>query len=139
MLSEVMTIVILFHLSGYRCFKWYYREYVCERLSGYFPPLVSCNLFVELMGYSALPLVVYTQIFRWGKATGVGFIDSTPVKVCHNRRISQHRVFKGYAERGKSSTGWFYGFKLHLAINDRGEITSFFPSTGNRASAYKLS
>jgi hypothetical protein len=83
------------------------------------------------MSYSALPLVRYTQLFRRGKPTGIGFIDSTPVKVCHNRRIYQHKVFKGYAERGKSSTGWFYGFKLHLIINDRGEICAFYLSRGN--------
>jgi hypothetical protein len=75
--------------------------------------------------------VLYTQLFRRGKPTGIGFIDSTPVKVCHNRRIYQHKVFNGYAERGKSSTGWFYGFKLHLIINDRGEICAFYLSRGN--------
>jgi hypothetical protein len=126
-LNEVMTILILFHLSGYRCFKWYYREYVCERLAGYFPRMVGYNRFVELMGgYSALPLAAYTRMFRQGKATGVGFADSTPVKVCHNQRISRHKVFKGHAERGKSSTGWFYGFKLRLTINDRGKYLPFF-------------
>jgi hypothetical protein len=129
-LSEVMTIVILFHLSGYRCFKWYYQDCVSKQLSGYFPRLVSYNRFVELMSYSALPLALYTQIFWRGKPTGIGFIDSTPLKVCHNRRIYQHRVFKGYAERGKSSTGWFYGFKLHLIINDRGELCAFFSQPG---------
>jgi hypothetical protein len=104
---------------------------VSKQLSGYFPRLVSYNRFVELMSFSALPLALYTQIFRRGKPTGIGFIDSTPLKVCHNRRIYQHKVFKGYAERGTSSTGWFYGFKLHLIINDRGEICAFFLSRGN--------
>jgi hypothetical protein len=47
-LREVMTISILFHLSGYRCFKWYYQEYVSKQLARYFPPLVSYNRFVEL-------------------------------------------------------------------------------------------
>jgi hypothetical protein len=125
-----MTIVILFHISGHRCFKWYYREYVCERLAEYFPRLVSYNRFVELTGYSALPPAVYTRMFRRGKATGVGFIDSTPVKVRHNQRISQHKVFKGYAEREKSSTGWFYEFKLHLTINDQGKQLPFFSVPG---------
>jgi hypothetical protein len=125
-LSEVMTIVILFHLSGYRCFKWYCQECVSKQLAKYFPRLVSYNRFVELMNCSALPLALYTQLFRRGKPTGIGFIDSTPLKACHNRRICQHRVFKGSAERGKSSTGWFYGFKLHLTINDRRELCAFF-------------
>jgi hypothetical protein len=126
-----MTIVIVFHLSGYRCFKWYYQDCVSKQLSGYFPRLVSYNRLAELMSCSALPLALYTQLVRRGKPTGIGFIDSTPLKACHNRRICQHRVFKGYAERGKSSTGWFYGFKLRLIINDRGEICAFFLSRGN--------
>jgi hypothetical protein len=75
-----------------------------------------------------------TRPFRLGNPTGVGFIDSTPVKARHNQRICQRKVFKGNAERGERSTGWFYGFELHLTINDRGEIYAFYLSRGNRAS-----
>jgi hypothetical protein len=130
-ISEVMTIMLLFHLSGYRCFKWYYQRCLCLHLRNYFPAPVSYNRFVELTGCALLPLLIYTQLFRRGKPTGISFIDSTPLKVCHNRRISSHSVFKTYAARGKSSTGWFYGFKLHLVINDRGEICSFCLTPGN--------
>jgi hypothetical protein len=130
-LSEVMTIIVLFHLSGYRCFKWFYQRYVCVHLRVYFPTPVSYNRFVELMQYSLLPLLLYTQRFRGGKSTGIGFIDSTALKVCHNRRIYSHKVFKAWAAHGKTSTGWFYGFKLHLVINDRGEICSFCLTPGN--------
>ena len=66
-----------------------------------------------------------------GKSTGINFIDSTHVKVCHNRRIHNNKVFKGIAERGQCSIGWFYGFKLHLVINDKGEILSFYLTKGN--------
>ena len=66
-----------------------------------------------------------------GKCRGISFIDSTHLKVCHNRRIHQHKTFKQVAERGFCSIGWFYGFKLHLIINDRGEIISFFLTKGN--------
>jgi len=130
-LSEVMTITVLFHLSGYRCFKWYYQCYVCVHMRDFFPAPVSYNRFVELMGYALLPLLIYTQGFRRGKCNGISFIDSTPLKVCHNRRIYSHKVFKAYAARGKSSTGWFYGFKLHLVINDMGEACSFCLTPGN--------
>jgi hypothetical protein len=130
-LSEVMTIIMLFHLSGYRCFKWYYQKDVCTRMQKYFPTPVSYNRFVELMSHALVPLVLYTQGFRRGKPTGISFIDSTSLKVCHNRRISSHKVFKICAARGKTSTGWFYGFKLHLVINDRGEICSFCLTAGN--------
>ena len=130
-LGEVMTIIVLFHLSGYRCFKWYYQRYVCVHMRQYFPTPVSYNRFVELMTLALLPLLLYTQVFRRGRCTGISFIDSTFLKVCHNRRIYSHKVFKIWAARGKSSTGWFYGFKLHLVINDKGEICAFYLSAGN--------
>jgi hypothetical protein len=130
-LSEVMTIILFFQLSGYRCFKWYYQRHVCVYLKSYFPVPVSYNRFVELMQHSLLPLLVYTQGFRRGKPTGISFIDSTALKVCHNRRVYSHKVFKAWAARGKTSTGWFYGFKLHLVINDCGEICSFYLTKGN--------
>ena len=101
-LSEVMTIILLFHLSGYRCFKRYYREYVCVHMLDCFPAPVSYNRFVELMGYALLPLLVYTCGFRRGKCTGISFVDSTVVKVCHNRWIYGHKVFKICAARGNN-------------------------------------
>jgi hypothetical protein len=126
-----MTIILLFQLSGYRCFKWYYQRHVCAQMRDYFPTPVSYNRFVELMNLALLPLFLYTQGFRLGRCTGISFIGSTSLKVCHNRRIYSHNVFKAWAERGKSSTGWFYGFKLHLVINDRGQICSFCLTAGN--------
>lgn len=130
-LSEVMTITIYFHLSNYRNFKAYYTEHISTFLKPYFPKLVSYNRFIELMQEALIPLLLYMTKFRTGKCTGISFIDSTTLDVCHNRRIHSHKVFKGIAERGKSSTGWFYGFKLHLVINDKGEILSFYLTPGN--------
>jgi len=130
-LSEIMAIVILFHLSHYRQFKWFYIQHVQAHLKSYFPHLVSYNRFVELMQTALLALTVYTMKFCVGKCTGINFIDSTKLQVCHTRRINSHKVFKGIAERGMSSTGWFYGFKLHLIINDMGEILSFCLTPGN--------
>jgi hypothetical protein len=66
-----------------------------------------------------------------GKETGIYYIDSTPLPVCKNQRIHRHRTFKGVAERGYSSMGWFYGFKLHLVANNNGEIMNFQISKGN--------
>ncbi len=130
-LSEVMTIIIYFHLSNYRNFKAYYTKHVSTVLRPYFPKLVSYNRFVELMQEALIPLLLYMTKFRTGKCTGISFIDSTTLDVCDNRRIHSHKVFKGIAERGKSSTGWFYGFKLHLVVNDKGEILSFYLTPGN--------
>lgn len=130
-ISEIMTIAIYFHHSGYRCFKWYYQKYVCKELRKYFPKILSYNRFIEIMPSIITPLLVYTMKFKVGKCTGLSFIDSTPIKVCHERRIYSHKVFTDIAKRGKSSTGWFYGFKLHLVINDKGELLSFCFTAGN--------
>ena len=57
-----------------------------------------------------------------GRSRGLNFIDSTPIKVCQNRGIHNHKVFTAVAERWQRWLGWFCGFKLHLIINDKGEI-----------------
>jgi len=128
--SEIMTIVILFHQSHYRTFKAYYTEYVQCHLRGEFPTLVSYARFVELMPTVLVPLVAYLHT-RLGRCSGISFIDSTSLAVCHNARIHQHRVFAGRAARGKTSVGWFYGFKLHLVVNDQGELLAFCLTPGN--------
>lgn len=130
-LSEIMTIVIYFHLSSYRNFKHYYTKHVCTVLRPLFPKLVSYNRFVELMQEALIPLLLYIKLCRLGKCSGISFMDSTTLDVCDNRRIYSHKVFKGIAQRGKSSTGWFYGFKLHLVVNDSGDILSFFVTPGD--------
>jgi Transposase DDE domain len=129
-LSEVMTIIVLFHASQYRNFKSYYTEEVMKHYAGAFPRLVSYHRFVELMPAALVPLCAYLQT-RKGKCSGISFIDSTSLKVCHNRRIHSHQVFAGCAKRGKTSVDWFFGFKLHLVINDCGELLSVRLTPGN--------
>ena len=130
-LSEIMTILIMYHLSGYKTFKWYYTKHIMVHQRKDFPDLVSYNRFVEIMKFALVPLILYTIKARFGKCSGISFVDSTPLKVCDNHRIHNHRVFSEYAKTGKSSMGWFYGFKLHLIINDKGEILSFCLTSGN--------
>ncbi len=130
-LSEAMTICAVFHLSGYRTFKWFYQRLILKTYKKFFPNLVSYNRFVELMPYTALPMAFFA-CSRGGKCTGTSFVDSTTIDVCDNHRIKQHKVFKDIAQRGKSSTGWFYGFKLHISINDCGEILGFCLTLGNK-------
>jgi hypothetical protein len=129
-LSEVMTIVVLFHLLGYRNFKQFYGEYVCVYLVWAFPHLVSYNRFVELQRDALLPLCAYLKT-RMGQCTGISFLDSTSLAVCHNRRIYSHQVFAEWAKRGKTSVDWFYGFKLHLVVNDEGELLACHLTPGN--------
>jgi len=128
--SEVMTIVILFQLSGFRNLKTYYTQYVCQHLRREFPNLVSYGRFVELQSEIVLPLAAFLRT-RFGPCTGVSFIDSTPIRVCHNLRIKSNKVFRELARRGKTSTGWFYGFKVHLVISDCGDLLAVMITPGN--------
>lgn len=130
-ISEVMTILIHFHQSHYRNFKAYYCEHVVPHLRNEFPNLVSYTRFVDFIPSALLPLCAYFKQACLGDCTGVSFIDSTSLDVCLNQRIASHKVFAGLAERGKTSTGWFFGFKLHLVINDRGELLNALLTPGN--------
>ena len=123
--SEVMTIMVLFQLSGIRCFKWFYNQYLTKHLSDDFPDLVSYNRFVELKKKALLPMALFAKTCALGECTGISFMDSTPLRVCKNKRIFNHKVFKDIATRGKSTMGYFYGFKLHLVINELGQILDF--------------
>jgi len=128
--SEMMTIVIHFHQSHYRTFKAYYTEHVQVHLTREFPHLVSYTRFVSLIPSIQVPLLAYLQSC-YGVCTGISFIDSTSLEVCDPKRISQHRVFATDARRGKTSMGWFFGFKLHLAVNDQGELLACCLTPGN--------
>ena len=130
-MSEIMTILIYFHQSHYRNFKAYYTEHVMKHLHKEFPTLVIYKRFVDYIPTALMPLSVYLRTACFGNCTGFSFVDSTALDVCHNRRIPQHRVFKGIAERGKNSMGWFFGFKLHLIVNDCGEILNMKLTPGN--------
>lgn len=129
-LSEVMTILIHFHQSHYRTFKAYYTEHVQLHLTSEFPHLVSYQRFVALIPGVMVPMLAYLQS-RYGPCTGISFIDSTSLAVCDPKRISGHRVFAVDAKRGKTSMGWFFGFKLHVAVNDRGELLACCLTPGN--------
>jgi hypothetical protein len=129
-LSEVMTTMVGFHLSGYRTFKDYYLGQVLRYQRPYFPGLVSYNRFVELLPGALVPLCCFL-VSRFGQCSGVSFIDSTKISVCHNRRIWSHKVMAEFAARGKTSVDGFYGFKLHLVINDEGELLGVKITAGN--------
>ena len=96
-----------------------------------FPVTVSYSRFVELSQKVVLPMTIFLKTCCLGKCSGISFVDSTPIRVCNNKRIKRNKVFKGIAEVGKSTMGWFYGFKLHIAINDRGEILNFAITQAN--------
>lgn len=119
-----MTIMIHFHQASYRTFKTYYTDYAQVHLQGEFLHPVSYNRFIQLLPRVVLGLWAYAQS-RCGRCTGIAFVDSTPLRVCTNRRITRHTVFKGLAARGQCSLGLFYGFRLHLIVSKVGEVLAF--------------
>jgi transposase len=125
-----VTIIIYFHQSQYRNFKAYYTKHVCQHLRAEFPNLVSYERFVILMPSVLGPLSAYLQSL-YGYCHGLSFIDSTALLVCDNHRIHTHKVFAECAQRGKGSMGWFYGFKLHLVVNECGELLACQITPGN--------
>lgn len=129
-ISELMTIMVLFQMSHYRTFKDFYKDCLSLRFKKEFPKLLSYTRLVELMPLAAMPLYIFATNLT-GQKTEKYYIDSTKLQVCDNLRIRSHKVFKGIAKRGKTSTGWFFGFKLHLIINNKGEIMSFKLTPGN--------
>ena len=129
--TEIRGILILFHSGGFRCFKHYYKEYACKHLPYLFPRRVSYNRFVELEKEVLLQLTVFIKEVLLGTCTGISFVDSTPLRVCRRQRILIHKTFEELAQRGKCSKRWFFGFKLHLIINDKGEILNFMFTPGN--------
>jgi hypothetical protein len=132
-LSEIMTIMIYYHDSGYKTFKDYYEKHVLVYMRGDFQALISYNRFIELRQKAFLPLLIFLQLNGLRQCTGISYIDSFPLEVSHIKRASSHKTFKGIAQKGKSSMGWFYGFKLHLVINHQGEVVAFCITPGNIA------
>ena len=129
--SEVITIMIMFHQSHCRDLKFFYINYIQVHCKSDFPETVSYNRFVELQQKALFPMVSFLQFCCLGKCTGISIIDSTPIRVCHIKREKSHKVFKGMATKGKSTIGWFFGFKLHLVVNDKGEIIEFTITQAN--------
>lgn len=130
--SEIMTILIYYHYSGYKCFQYFYEYLVVPVLVNDFPKIPSYNRFVELIPYQVLKLQMFLKYLTlFSLRTGNYFTDSKKMPVCDNRRIKANKVFLGFAGRGKSSTGWFYGLKTHLVINELGQIVNFMLTPAN--------
>ena len=89
---------------------------------------------MELIPRALLALFMY-QKYRCSlsKRTGIYYVDSSRLEACHPKRVHQNKVMKGIAGWGKSSMGWFYGFKYHLVVNNLGEIMNVYLSSGNKA------
>lgn len=128
-LAELMTIMVLYHSSQFKNFKHFYFHLKDHHLHD-FPKLISYNRYVELIPCLLIPLTHFLQS-KMGQCSGISYVDSTSIKVCKNIRINRNKVFGSLAKRGKSSMGWFFGFKLHIVVNTTGELLSFAVTQGN--------
>ncbi len=129
-LAEQMTIMIMYHNSYAKNFKYFYKTCIEYIHKDDFPEALSYQRFVALMPRLFMPLNILIHLLL-GEKTGTYFIDATAMKVCHNKRQSSNKVFKGLAKYSKSTMGYFYGFKLHLIINERGEFIALKVTKGN--------
>lgn len=130
--SEVLTILCNFHFSGYRDFKRYFDNEISIKLATAFPNLVSYSRFIELEGESIDYLTEYLDDnIKEQELNGNFYIDTTIIFVCNVKRIFNHKVFKD-AARTRIRNEWFYGFKLHFVINDKGEIIRYLITPANK-------
>lgn len=129
-ISEIMVIQILFQMVGYRNFKTFYMGFLQTYWKHYFPKLPSYQRFVELTHRALYHLTLFSQ-FKSGRKTGIYYIDGSCLPVCHLKRSKRNRVFKQIAKYGRTSVGWFFGLKLHLVINQIGELIAFKITKGN--------
>ena len=136
--SEIMTILIMYHQSHYIDLKTFYLHEICEHHRSEFPHTQSYNRFVERQQRVSVLLLLFLQTCAIGKCTGISIIDSTPLHSCHIKRMYKHKTMRGWAAKGKCTMGWFYGFKLHLIINDKGEIIRWMLTPGNTDDRYPL-
>jgi hypothetical protein len=127
-LSESLSIMIFYHFSQFKNLKVYYQYFVSNDRWFKNPPCY--DRFIQIIPSLFLPLIIMTHYLS-GKKTGVYYVDSTHFSVCKNIRILSHKTFKSLAERGHSSIDWFYGFKLHMIINDKSEIVAIKITKGN--------
>jgi hypothetical protein len=135
--AEMLFIMVLFHLSAFKNFKMFYLYGIGCQHRACFGDLPHYDRFVSLMPRLFVPLMVLLHSLS-AEETGVYFADSTKLAVCHNRRIHRHKVFDGLAARGKTSMGWFFGLKLHLVINHKGQVMALKITPGNTADSTVL-
>ena len=129
-MSEQLLIVILYHLEGFKNFKYYYKYAVEIKYKSLFKEVLCYDRFIQIMPKLLVALSILLQCL-FGEARGIYFLDATKLSICHGRREKRNKVFGKIAEKGKTSMGWFFGFKLHMIINDVGQIMAIKITKGN--------
>ena len=121
--SEIITLLLVLHSSGCKYLKHFYHDFATPLLRQSFPGMPCYEQFVTVQKRAFVPLMFFL-LSCLGKQTGIYYIDSTALPVCDNHRIYRHKTFAGLAARGKTSMGWFFGFKLHLVFNNLNGIVA---------------
>ena len=129
-MGEQLLIVILYHLEGFKNFKYYYKYAIEIKYKSLFKEVPCYDRFIQIMPKLLVPLSILLQCL-FGELRGIYFLDATKLSICHGRREKRNKVFSNIAEKGKTSMGWFFGFKLHMIINDVGQIMAIKITKGN--------
>jgi hypothetical protein len=72
------------------------------------------------------------------KDANLRFMDGTMLEVCKLVRADRHRVAKAVADFGRNHQGWHYGFKLHAAVNPRGQLCAIRFTPANEHDAQQI-
>ena len=129
-MSKKLLIVVLYHLEGFKNFKYYYKYTVEIKYKTIFKEVLCYDRFIQIMPNLLLPLSILLQ-FLFGKARGIYFLDTTKLSIYHSMREKRNKVFGKIAEKGKTSMGRFFRFKMHMIINDIGQIMATKITKGN--------
>lgn len=130
-ISEIMTILVMFQMAKFRNFKTFYEGFLKMYWRHYFPYMPSYARFIVLMKRAIFPMTLFTHL-KGGRKSGIYYIDSSCLPVCHLKRSKRHKTFDGVAQYGHTSVSWFFGLKLHLVMNNDGELIAFKITQGNR-------
>ncbi|WP_436416385.1 transposase [Petrimonas sp.] len=95
--SEIITILMLYYFGSFKNFKHFYLFYIGVHLREEFPNQLSYNRFIAIEHKMFAPMMLFRNIVCFEKCTGISFVDSTKISVCHNKRIFNHKTFDGFA------------------------------------------
>ena len=134
-IAELVSLAIFRYLMGFKTWKEFYK-FIKTYHQQDFPNLPKYGNFLRAMNRLSFFAYFMQQGFlnffkKITKRRDIKFVDSTKLKVCRNKREFTHQVCKNIARKGKSSIGWFYGFKLHIICNELMQILEFTITPGN--------
>jgi hypothetical protein len=133
-LAEIITLNILrfhYHVQDLKAF----HRLASHAYRAYFPGMPNYENFLKAtnksMPFVLLMLRYFLLVNRELRADGLFFVDSMPLSVCDNHYIYRHKVTAGFSSRGKTSKGWFFGFKLHGVCDVDGNLVTVRFTTGS--------